>query len=79
MQGLSLSTLNRYLKRRQQQAETASGNRWVAVEVSDPGRAAAMAAGSGLAVVLSSGRRIEVGRGFDGNTLAQLMRVLEQG
>jgi len=35
-------------------------------------------ASSGLAVVLPSGRRIEVGRGFDAHTLAQLLDVLEQ-
>jgi len=35
--------------------------------------------GSGLAVVSASGWRIEVGRGFDAGTLAQLLRVLERG
>jgi hypothetical protein len=35
-------------------------------------------AGSGLAVALPSGRRIEIGRGFDAHTLAQLMGVLER-
>jgi len=32
---------------------------------------------SALAVVLRSGRRIEVGRGFDTGALEQLVRVLE--
>ena len=49
----------------------------LAVEVS--GRAAAPVAttGSGLAVLLRGGRRIEVGRGFDAGALEQLVRVLE--
>jgi hypothetical protein len=33
--------------------------------------------GSALAVVLRSGRRIEVERGFDTGVLEQLVRVLE--
>jgi len=33
---------------------------------------------SGLAVVLGSGRRIEVERGFDAGTLGQLLSVLER-
>ena len=34
-------------------------------------------AGSGLAVVAAGGRRIEIERGFDGDTLRELLRVLE--
>jgi hypothetical protein len=34
--------------------------------------------GSALAVVLLSGRRIEVNRGFDTHTLEQLVHLLEQ-
>ena len=33
---------------------------------------------SGLAVALPSGRRIEIGRGFDAHTLALLLGVLER-
>ena len=56
----------------------ADGNRWVAVEVS-AGRAVLEGpASSGLAVGLRSGRRIEVGRGFDAQSLAQLVDVLER-
>src|ERR1019366_186815 len=44
------------------------GNRWMAVEVSGAGPARE----SGLVVALPGGRRIEVGRGFDARTLAQL-------
>ncbi len=75
--GLSLATLVRYRKR-QAQGETAPGNRWVAVEVFGTAPALAAAAGSGLAVALSGGRRIEVGRGFDARTLVQLLGVLER-
>jgi hypothetical protein len=39
---------------------------------------AAEGAGSGLAVVLPGGRRIEVARRFDTTTLAQLVDVLER-
>jgi hypothetical protein len=35
------------------------------------------AGASGLAVVLTGGRRIEVGRGFDAQTLQQLVSLLE--
>ncbi len=75
--GLSLATLARYRKR-QAQGETAPGNRWVAVEVSGAAPALAAAVGSGLAVALPGGRRIEVGRGFDAHTLVQLLDVLER-
>jgi hypothetical protein len=76
--GLSLSTLNRYRRRRPPQGETTGGTRWVAVEVCRPGQTQRSAGGSGLAVVSASGWRIEVGRGFDAVTLAQLVRVLER-
>ena len=76
--GLALSTLARYRKRRQQeQGETGGPDRWVAVELAGSHQAGANKAASGLAVVLASGRRIEVGRGFDAQTLRQLVRLLE--
>jgi hypothetical protein len=71
--GLALSTLERYRRRRQQeQSEGASPSQWVAVELSQPYHA-----GSGLAIVLSGGRRIEVGLGFDAKTLERLVSLLE--
>ena len=77
-QGLSLATLARYRKRRQQaQGEAASGNRWLAVEVSGVGATVGSGTASGLAIALPSGRRIEVGRGFDSQTLMQLLSALE--
>ena len=74
--GLALSTLGRYRSRQQREA-AAGSNALLAVEVC--GRAPAPIAGtsSALAVVLRSGRRIEVGRGFDTGVLEQLVRVLE--
>ena len=77
--GLSLSTLARYRKRQEQAlSECTAGKPWLAVEVS--GRAAvASEKASGLTVVLAGGRRIEVGRGFDGDTLRRLLAVVERG
>lgn len=75
---LSLSTLARYRKRRTQ-TSTALPGRWVAVEVASGGAGVGGGASSGLAVVLTPGRRIEVGRDFDPRTLVRLMSVLEQG
>ena len=73
-----MNTLNRYRNRRPQRDETAGGTRWVAVEVSRSDRRKTNLGGSGLAVVGTSGWRIEVGREFDAGTLAQLMHVLER-
>ena len=67
--GLALATLDRYRKRRQ---EAPGNSGWVAVELSGGSES-----GSALAVVLLSGRRIEVSRGFDAHTLEELVCVLE--
>src|SRR4030042_401741 len=66
--GLSLATLARYRKR-QAQGKTAPGSRWLAVEASGATSTLESRGSSGLAVALPSGRRIEVGRGFDSRTL----------
>ena len=72
--GLALSTLARHQRRREQgQDEGAGPSRWLAVELAGSPPAGA----SGLALVLRSGRRIEVGRGFDAKTLEQLVHLLE--
>ena len=76
-QGLSLATLARYRKRQAQDSPT-TGNRWVEVKESAGRPALGSPASSGLAVALPGGRRIEVGRGFDAHTLAQLLGVLER-
>ena len=72
--GLSLATLARYRKCRAPQAEASGAGEWVAVEVCDR----RPASNSGLAVALAKGRRIEVDRGFDAHTLAQLLDLLER-
>jgi len=75
--GISLATLARYRKR-QGESKTETGNRWIAVEVSSTAPAVVPATGSGLAVALPGGRRIEVERGFDAHTLLELVGVLER-
>src|SRR5882724_4327051 len=74
--GLALSTLGRYRSRQERQA-VAGSNALLAVEVCGRAPAPTDATSSALAVVLRSGRRIEVGRGFDRSALEQLVRVLE--
>ncbi len=75
--GLSLATLARYRKR-QSPSQAAAGTRWLAVEVSRGRPGLETGTSSGLAVGLPGGRRIEVGRGFDARTLAQLVGLLER-
>jgi len=59
--GLSLSTLTRYPRRREQTAgEAAAGKAWLAVEVSGSTAAEGGARTSSLTVVLPGGRRIDV-------------------
>jgi len=68
-----MKTLSRYVTRyRKQQAGSQEGQRFIAVEVAPPSGPSVE-----LAVLLSTGRRIEVKRGFDPTTLRQLMAVLE--
>ena len=75
--GISRSTLDRHLrKQRAQYQGSRAGNRLLAVEI----RAASgrPASSSGLVVGLTSGRRIEVNRGFDAATLGRLLTVLDK-
>jgi hypothetical protein len=75
--GLSLGTLNRYRTGLPPQEPTSDETRLVAVEVSGaPQRDRETA--SDLSVLLASGRRVEVRRGFDASTLQELVRVLER-
>ena len=77
--GLSIWTLDGYRKRLQKARRAREGaDQFVAVEVSPPKPPAEGAAGSGVLLVLASGRRIEVRRGFDSATLEDLVRVLER-
>ena len=81
---MALSTLNRHLKKQQQPqdhvgSEGAGRSRLVAVELASA--VATVSAGEypgALTVLLSNGRRVEVGCGFDAATLAQLVTVLER-
>jgi hypothetical protein len=77
--GLSQATLARYLKRRRETgAGTTGAGGFVAVELTGAGSGVSEVAASGLAVTLATGRRIEVGRGFDAQTLVELLGVLER-
>ena len=72
--GVTLKSLARYVTRyRKQKPHGNEPQRWVSVEVAEHSEC-----GSGLAVLLGSGRRIEVKRGFDAGTLRQLLTVLER-
>ena len=73
-QGVPLKTLARYVGRyRREHAGNSKVPRWVAVEVAAKGLDAAE-----LCIVLDGGRRIEVQRGFDGETLRRAVLALEQ-
>lgn len=77
--GVAVSTLDAYRSgRRQRVPEAPRPARWVAVEVSGEKPPEVGAQAGGLTVVLAKGRRIEVGRGFDAATLAQLLGLLER-
>ena len=77
--GLSLSTLARYRRRQERTAGgAAAGKHWLAVEVSGSAAVVGGEGASGLAVVLPGGQRIEVGRGFDADTLRRLLAVMER-
>ena len=79
LKGLSRSTFARYRKRQEQTVRKATGGKhWVAVEVSGSAAIAGGERASSLAVVLASGRRIEIGRGFDADTLQRLLAVVER-
>ena len=75
--GLGLSTLNRHLKQqtRQSVSEDIKPHRLVPVEVMSAKEAEPAGA---LTVLLSKRRRVEVQRGFDEETLARLLTMLER-
>ncbi len=76
--GVSLSTLNRYLRRRTDTQAEPVGVNLVAVELCGARPPARKGEPSGLAVALARGRRIDVARGFDAGTLMQLVGLLER-
>jgi hypothetical protein len=77
--GLSWGTLNRHLKRQRKKRPAVKpvGRRLLTVELAGPNRTGQRESG-GLAVVLATGRRIEVGSGFDTHTLERLVSALER-
>jgi hypothetical protein len=77
--GLALSTLQRQLKRRRlDKGEAKEGKRLVAVKLTGTERNGNTRVACALEVVLASGRRIEVRRDFDTETLARVVRALEE-
>jgi hypothetical protein len=77
--GISRSSLDRHLrKQRAQDQGSRASNRLLAVEIRRASGSSASTS-SGLVVVLSSRRRIEVNRDFDAATLERLLTVLDKG
>ncbi len=76
-QGLTLSTLGRYLSRVRASSE-ASHRGLVAVEWAVKKGGAKGCGGCGLSVSVAGGRRIVVEAGFDAATLQRLVQVLER-
>ena len=81
---MALSTLARHLKKQpgeQRLSEniTTGESRLIAVELAAMSAYAATGKQhSALTVLLPNGRRVEVGRGFDAETLAELVSALER-
>ena len=76
-QGLTLSTLGRYLSQGRASSE-ASNRGLVAVELAVKKGGAEACGGCGLSVSVAGGRRIVVEAGFDAATLQRLVQVLER-
>jgi transposase-like protein len=76
--GLSAATLHRYRQRRQHRPTVIAPTQLVAVEIAEAKPMKMLTATRSLFVITSTGRRIEVGSGFDPELLIQLLRVLEQ-
>ena len=77
--GLSVVTLDKYRRRVQKWARSGAGP-MLPVEVVLSTGSNCAARGYGVLVVESrSGRRIEVGRGFDAETLEHLLTILDKG
>jgi hypothetical protein len=80
---MALSTLNRHLKKQQNRQNPAGSDgveqrRLVTVELASVTTVSTGEHPGALTVLLSNRRRVEVSRGFDAATLAQLVTVLER-
>ncbi len=81
---MALSTLDRHLKKQSggqglRANTTSEESRLIAVELSAMSTSSAIGKQpSALTVLLSNGRKVEVGSGFDAETLAELVSVLEK-
>ena len=76
--GLSVVTLDKYRRRVQKWGGSGAGP-MLPVEVVLSTGSSCAARGAGVLVVASrSGRRIEVGRGFDAETLERLLTILDK-
>jgi hypothetical protein len=76
---LALGTLQRGLKRRRMEVEgQRESKRLVEVKMAGIQRNGSGAGTCSLEVVLAEGRRIEVRRDFDAETLARLIRAIEE-
>lgn len=78
--GLSAATLDKYRQRVQKWARSGAGSMLPVEVVLSPGQGSScVVRGDGVLVVESrSGRRIEVGRGFDSETLQRLLTILDK-
>jgi hypothetical protein len=74
--GMGITTLGRYFLWRKE-AQGVGKAKFVAVQVTGKQRPAIAGDGK-LTVALANGRRIEVGRSFDGGMLEQLVRLPER-
>jgi hypothetical protein len=78
--GMNRMTLQAYQLRQQEAPrETASRERWLAVEVSGSNSAEVGGGASGLAVLLPGGCRVEISREFDADSLKRLLDVVGRG
>jgi hypothetical protein len=75
---LALGTLQRGLRRRRMEVEGQREGKLVEVKMAGIQRNGSRAGSCSLEVVLAEGRRIEVRRDFDAETLARLIRTLEE-
>ena len=67
-----MNALDAYRRRKKRAQQVEVAGQLLAVELRGAGR-------PGVAVVTANGRRIEIARGFDAETLSRLVRVLERG